>query len=337
MPVLNKLRDSLYHLFLPRSSNNQRSRLLHPAGLSIIVGIFLLNFAARTLISSLPNLVLGFSSSISVEEVINLTNQERAKAGLPPLTQNAQLTQAALAKASDMYAQDYWAHTSPKGVQPWSFIRNAGYSYRHAGENLARDFSDSASMMSAWMASSSHKENILNAHYRDIGVAVVDGTLQGLETRLVVQMFAAPAALPVAKPQKTQEETAEPAAQSAQEENLKPVASQQETVSKNQQEPVLPSEKTNFGNQKTAVQLSKNNILQAIDQPQKTEILIAPTQVTQVFGMLLITLILGTLAVDWVIAHKKNMVRLVGKNWAHLSFLGAVALMMLQYAQGKIL
>ena len=132
---------------------------------------------------------MGYVASISPEEVINLTNKEREKAGLNQLETNSQLTEAALQKASYMFAKNYWAHTAPDGTEPWKFILDTNYKYRYAGENLARDFATPETVVSAWLDSPSHKDNLLSSRYQDIGVAVVKGELNGIQTTLVVQMF----------------------------------------------------------------------------------------------------------------------------------------------------
>lgn len=111
--------------------------------------------------------------------------------GLKPLNLNENLSLAALEKAEDMFSHGYWAHNAPDGTTPWKFIYEADYNYLYAGENLARDFNDSSSVVSAWMKSKTHRDNILNANYQDIGFAVVNGKLNGKETTLVVQMFGA--------------------------------------------------------------------------------------------------------------------------------------------------
>ncbi|TSC88190.1 MAG: hypothetical protein G01um101416_213 [Microgenomates group bacterium Gr01-1014_16] len=184
----------LRHLFLPRESNNWRARLLHP---SLILVIIIYVAWSQQLISKVsyhfPQ-ILGFASQIPPETIISLTNSERASRGLAPLKLNSVLSQAAQAKAGDMFARDYWAHVSPAGAQPWTFITAAGYSYRYAAENLARDFSDPNSIVTAWIASPSHRENLFSSKYQEIGVAVVDGKLGGQETTLVVQMFGTPLA-----------------------------------------------------------------------------------------------------------------------------------------------
>ena len=102
-----------------------------------------------------------------------------------------------------MLAKGYWAHFAPDGTSPWSFFLSFGYKYRYAGENLARDFQDAPSAVNAWMNSPSHRENILNPNYRDIGIGVVEGNLAGVNTTIIVQFFGTPLggapAIPVAQ------------------------------------------------------------------------------------------------------------------------------------------
>jgi len=137
--------------------------------------------------------VLGVAT-FSAQEIIDLTNAQRVKNGLGPLNYNAQLGAAAFAKAQDMLKVDYWAHNSPLGKTPWSFMTAAGYRYIYAGENLARDFNDAGSVVSAWMNSPSHRENILDANFKEIGVGVASGKLTGVDGILVVQFFGTPVA-----------------------------------------------------------------------------------------------------------------------------------------------
>lgn len=177
------------HLFLPHESNNQRARLLHPSTLAIIIGSFTISQLLISHFSATYPFILGYASQISPTEVVRLTNNARQANGLPEVKLDSDLTQAALLKAADMFARDYWAHTSPNGTQPWYFITQSGYAYRYAGENLARDFSEPDSIVKAWMNSPTHRENLLSSRYQDIGVAVVDGRLEDRDTTLVVQMF----------------------------------------------------------------------------------------------------------------------------------------------------
>ena len=179
----------LRHLFFPHESNNLRAKLLHPSSLFLIIGIFVVFQLAISQFTSRYPHILGYASQISPEEIVRLTNENRVSQGLTALQLDPQLSAAAAAKAADMVARDYWAHASPMGTQPWFFITQAGYSYRYAGENLARDFSNAPDIIQAWMDSPTHRENLLNSNYHDIGIAVIDGKLGDRETTLVVQMF----------------------------------------------------------------------------------------------------------------------------------------------------
>lgn len=148
--------------------------------LFLVFGVFVFKFRAQDVLGAI---------TFSPAEIISLTNLEREKAGQGTLLENEKLSAAAAAKAQDMFAGDYWAHYSPTGKSPWNFITSAGYKYVYAGENLARDFTDAKSVVSAWMRSSSHKANLLDGNFREIGVAVADGKIGGREGILVVQMF----------------------------------------------------------------------------------------------------------------------------------------------------
>jgi uncharacterized protein YkwD len=177
---------------LPHEKNNHRALLLQPGFLIGFVFLFLLNQSFLKLITIVKPGVLGYSSEITAQTVYNLTNDERKKAGLPLLHYNPVLSESATAKAQDMFANNYWAHNSPQGKTPWDFFRSAGYQYSVAGENLAKDFYDTDSVMKAWMNSPTHKANIVNNKYQEIGIGIVSGILNGVKTTLVVQHFGTP-------------------------------------------------------------------------------------------------------------------------------------------------
>ncbi len=125
--------------------------------------------------------------------LVNLANGDRAASDLSQLTVNPVLVKAAQAKANDMVAKGYFAHISPEGVDPWHWFKQAGYSFDYAGENLAVDFSDSGDVNTAWMNSPKHRENILDPHFTQIGIATAVGTYQGKTVTFVVQEFGTPA------------------------------------------------------------------------------------------------------------------------------------------------
>ena len=138
--------------------------------------------------------VLGYATSVSAQVLLAETNGERTNHHEPALQLNQQLTVAAQAKANDMARRGYWSHVTPDGKQPWSFIQAAGYQYEAAGENLAYGFGTSQQITTAWMHSTEHRANILNADYQDVGFATANvanyqGT--GPET-VVVAMYGEP-------------------------------------------------------------------------------------------------------------------------------------------------
>ena len=195
-------------LFIPQEKNNHRALILHPTFLGIFIAIYLLN---QSIISSLTVLkpgVLGYSSEITIQKVLSQTNSERQKLNLPLLQYNDVLSQSAAAKAADMFANNYWSHNSPEGKTPWEFFKSVGYKYSIAGENLAKDFYDTDGLLKAWMNSPTHRDNIVNTKYQEIGIAVVNGVLNGVKTTLVVQHFATP--LDAAIAVKKQEVTTDP-------------------------------------------------------------------------------------------------------------------------------
>jgi hypothetical protein len=132
-------------------------------------------------------------STITTNRIIQLTNNQREKAGLPDLTVNAKLTAAAQLKGEDMLAHQYFEHISPTGVTPWFWMAKEGYTYQVAGENLAIDFTQAEDVVSAWMASPSHRANILRTDYTETGVAVVTGEFEGHTSTIVVHEFGKPA------------------------------------------------------------------------------------------------------------------------------------------------
>ncbi len=192
------------HLLIPHEKNNHRAGLLHNSSLlALLIVTIALSFFVNFLSSARPD-VLGMSYSISESELLALVNQARVERGLPALSLNSQLSDASRRKAADMLEKNYWAHFPPDGSSsPWGFIRASGYSYVHAGENLAKGFSDSGSVVSAWMNSPTHRDNILSSKYNDVGFAIVPGILEGEDTVLIVEMFGSTTVASVAQPVET--------------------------------------------------------------------------------------------------------------------------------------
>lgn len=131
------------------------------------------------------------ASEITPANVIKYVNLAREAQGLPDLVVNPKLMQVAKDKLDDMIAGDYFAHTSPTGVNPWHWFEKENYDYHYAGENLAINFTNAEDEQSAWMKSPTHRKNILDKNYEEIGVAVGAQKLDGQTSIIAVQEFGA--------------------------------------------------------------------------------------------------------------------------------------------------
>lgn len=103
-------------------------------------------------------------------QVIELTNNERRKAGLAPLKADASLSRVAQTKTNDMETKHYFSHTSPTYGSPFDMMRDFGVTYSSAGENIAMGQTSAQQVVTAWMNSEGHRKNILSPNYTNIGV-----------------------------------------------------------------------------------------------------------------------------------------------------------------------
>ena len=119
-------------------------------------------------IPKVDSAVLAFES-----EVIRLVNEQRTQNGLKPLTANWELSRVARYKSQDMVDNRYFSHTSPTYGTPFQMMKAFGLRFRTAGENIAYGQRTPQAVVNAWMNSSGHRANILNASYTQIGVGYV--------------------------------------------------------------------------------------------------------------------------------------------------------------------
>ena len=184
----------LKKLFIPHEHNGYHPYLVRLKSLMVYTLIIAsANYLFFPLLG-LDHSKVAAASSISTSRLVDLVNYSRTQGGLKGVQVDDKLTNAAMAKALNMFTKDYWSHFGPDGESPWQYIKGAGYSYIYAGENLAKDFTDTDTLFSAWMNSPTHRENILKKEYIDMGIAAVSGNLLGKPTILVVQIFGTPIA-----------------------------------------------------------------------------------------------------------------------------------------------
>jgi len=178
-------------IFIPCQENDFRPKFLESRVLIwIVIVLFFLKLITVPFLLYFPKNSLF--SDISKNILVELINKDRKGMGLAPLKENNILNQAASLKAQDMLLKDYFAHQSPEGQSPWYWLQLAGYNYQTAGENLAIGFLDSEEVYQAWLNSPSHKANLFNPAYQEIGIAVLKGNFKNNNTTLVVQYFGTP-------------------------------------------------------------------------------------------------------------------------------------------------
>lgn len=187
-------------LFIPCDDNNYRPKILEGKYLIYILLLAcFLRLSTFLFFWQLPN--TSFFADISKMVLIENLNSERSDLKLGKLKENALLNKAASLKANDMMQNGYFSHTSPTGVTPWYWFKKVGYDYKSAGENLGVGFVDSNELHQAWNESPSHKANLVNKNYKDIGISFLEGNFQGSQTIIVVQLFGAQKLFPTIKPQ----------------------------------------------------------------------------------------------------------------------------------------
>jgi uncharacterized protein YkwD len=148
--------------------------------------------ASLMIVAMVPQLAHAAGTSVSASTLVTLANVDRANAGARPLTVNDKLVAAAQAKANDMAQKSYFAHVSPNGSNSWSWFSRVGYSYSHAGENLAVGFVDAQGVETGWMNSPTHRANLMNGAFTEVGIATAEGIYKGQKVIFVAQMFGTP-------------------------------------------------------------------------------------------------------------------------------------------------
>lgn len=191
-PIRKKIYKKTKNYVVPTKSNDFIPLIIRKYGVLALALAILLTQITYNYMQTGQFGVLGRVSNASIPELIADTNQKRASVGVQTLVVNDKLAQAATLKANDMINNDYWAHTSPSDVTPWKWLDDVEYQYDKAGENLAKNFPNSQTTVNAWMESPSHRENMLNPNYSEVGFAVQEGVIDGKMTTVVVALYGKP-------------------------------------------------------------------------------------------------------------------------------------------------
>ncbi|MDB4992361.1 MAG: hypothetical protein JWL75_606 [Parcubacteria group bacterium] len=194
---------SLHSYFFPHKGNGYQPHIFSAKGVVVVILFLALVEGAVLFDTKVVQHNDNFTASVLPAVLAGLTNDDRTANGISTLTIDSQLNAAAQLKANDMAANGYFAHVSPTGKTPWYWLKQIGYQYSFAGENLAVNFDDSKAVEDAWMASPTHHANIVKAQYTRVGYGVASGMYEGKQTTFVVQLFATPPAVASVTPTPT--------------------------------------------------------------------------------------------------------------------------------------
>lgn len=185
------MKQHLKNYLVPGEHNDHTPHLIKPKAIaSISLTLLALKIIFGFVVFLVPSLAFA-ATGITTEDLLECTNRNRIEKNLNELILNSELSKGAQTKLNDMETYDYWSHVNPStGVSPWFFFDNIDYPYVTAGENLAFSFKTSEGVCKGWMDSPTHRANILDPTFQEVGFAVRDVDL-GLEGKgiLIVQFF----------------------------------------------------------------------------------------------------------------------------------------------------
>jgi len=193
-PVQDK---KLKDFFIPHAGNRHAPHILHPKRAifysAFFVIIKLMVFVTIMLIPAqaylLPDILMN-----QEKELIKMINDLRAQNNLPTLSVNNILEKSAQLKADDMAQNGYFSHDGPDGRDFQYFLRQAGYEYKLAGENLAMGFNSAQDVMDAWIKSPLHYQNLIDPDFIETGFGLSSGEYKKRETVFIANHFGQPTA-----------------------------------------------------------------------------------------------------------------------------------------------
>jgi uncharacterized protein YkwD len=158
---------------LNKQKSDYDSSLIKPHTVGLLLVFFL---AVKVLLTLITPASRPLASDLTTDNILQAVNQQRSLRNLTTLNSNGKLAMAAQSKTDDMQARHYFAHVDPDGHYIWDKIVADGYTpYLELGENLAIEFYDTQSLVSAWMNSPEHRANILNDGFQDQGMGLTFG------------------------------------------------------------------------------------------------------------------------------------------------------------------
>jgi hypothetical protein len=189
------MKQAFKKYFIPHAENNYHPHILHTKRavfysalflvMKLIVFVFAISLPAAAFVA--PDIM-----AIEQEKIIAMVNDLRAGQNKNVLTVNTKLNVSSAMKANDMAQGSYFSHTSPAGNNLAYFLKQAGYNYSVAGENLAMGFNDTAELFQAWVDSPTHYNNIVDTDFKETGIGVMAGLYNDIPTIYIAEHFGTP-------------------------------------------------------------------------------------------------------------------------------------------------
>ena len=189
------MKKTLKKYFIPHAENNYHPHILHTKRAVLYTAVFIaLKAIVIGFVLLLPSAVFVLPDILAEQQskIIALTNELRLEKGLPGLAVSDTLNFSSDIKAVDMAEKGYFSHVSPEGRKLAYYLRQVGYKYTVAGENLALGFSSAEDVVNAWIKSPTHYANLIDEDYKEMGVSLESGLYEGQTTVYAVEHFGTP-------------------------------------------------------------------------------------------------------------------------------------------------
>ncbi len=175
---------------------------------SLIIAVTIIGFLFFLSFAKINPEKQAEASILNEDKILELINIERKKINLSNLVRSPKLEKSAYQKAKDMSDNQYFSHYRPTdNKRGLTFIIENDYEYEMAGENLAIYFDEAEELVSDWMSSPGHRQNILKPEFTETGIGIYKGFYEGFETNFVVQFFARPLLVEVESFKNSSEQT----------------------------------------------------------------------------------------------------------------------------------
>ena len=166
-----------------------KATLLVFLSISFILGLSLVTLPKADQVKAAEPLINTTPKEMNTEGIVRFTNIKRKKFKLEELKINENLIKLANSRIEDMQRLNYFAHTNPEGIGLKQFVSKIEYNYLIVGENLSMNYYDNEEVVTAWMNSETHRNNMLRKEFDEIGIAYGDVTINNKKVFIIAMIL----------------------------------------------------------------------------------------------------------------------------------------------------